>query len=468
MSAPIAIDPDRPQGHALRLLEFLHGLGSHTPAAPMDKARWCLLDALGCGLLGARQPWGEIMVADVLADGTTGACSLLGHPARVAPAQAALCNGTAIHGFELDDLLSEAVIHPGAVIVPAALAAAESVDASGEQLLRGIVAGYEATARISIALGMEASQRGFHKTSVVGPVAGAIAAAVTMRLSLDQLHNAVGLACSCAGGIKNFATGSAGMVKRMHAGRAAEAAVRMASLARRGFTAPPAAIDGTYGLLDAFSGSKAQLRQLDAQLGAQWAIDDVWVKVYPICGWIQGVVQLLLDMRAGAGVQAHDVEKVVVATSAFAVRNNANVDVRDTMDAQYSIPYCVSVALTGDPGDPNEFGRGRIFDFDAGRKLIAERVELRVDPVAEQVYPRQFACRVELHLKDGRTLSAETRDPHGTPADPCSLDERVRKFTQLARLAGASKDLGHALAMVRSLESGSASVRQLMREICPG
>ncbi|MGN5477974.1 MmgE/PrpD family protein [Cupriavidus basilensis] len=201
----------------------------------MEKARWCLLDALGCALLGSRQPWSEIMTAEVMGDGGRGSCTIIGMADSVAPSHAALCNGTAMHGFELDDLLSAALIHPGAVIVPAVLAAAEAVEVSGVQVLRGIVAGYEATARISMALGMDPSQRGFHKTSVVGPVAGTIAAGVAMRLPLEQLRNAVGLACSCASGVKNFAVGSAGMVKRMHAGRAAEAAVRMAMLARRGF-----------------------------------------------------------------------------------------------------------------------------------------------------------------------------------------------------------------------------------------
>ncbi|CAN7718422.1 MmgE/PrpD family protein [Variovorax paradoxus] len=461
MAAPVAVNLNRPQGHARRLLELLHALGNDAPAAPMDKARWCLLDALGCGLLGAHQPWGEIMTAEALADGAHGTCSILGTAHATAPAQAALCNGTAIHGFELDDLLSEAVIHPGAVIIPAVLAAAQACDASGEQLLRGIVAGYEATARISMALGMEASQRGFHKTSVVGPVAGAVAASVTMKLSLEQMVNAVGLACSCGSGVKNFATGSAGMVKRMHAGRAAEAAVRMTLLARRGFTAPPEAIDGTYGLLDAFSGSKAQPQQLDGAWGEKWAIDDVWVKVYPICGWIQGVVQLLTSMRSEDGFTAGDVEKVVVATSAFAVKNNANADVHDTMDAQYSIPYCVAVALLGNPMNPEEFAAPRIFDV--ARKRIAQDVELQVDPIADQVYPRQFASRVELRLKDGRTLSHSTLDPHGTPADPCSVDEQVEKFRNLARLSGLTKDLSDAIDIVRTLESRKVS--ELMREL---
>lgn len=461
---PITETPHQPQGHARRLIEFLHGLGSETPRAPMEKARWCLLDALGCALLGARQPWSEIMAAEVLGDGTHGPCTIVGRVGKVAPSHAALCNGTAMHGFELDDLLSEALIHPGAVIVPAVLAAAEAVEASGVQVLRALVAGYEATARISMALGMDPSQRGFHKTSVVGPVAGTIAAGVAMRLPLDQLLNAVGLACSCASGVKNFAVGSAGMVKRMHAGRAAEAAVRMAMLARRGFTAPPTAIDGKFGLLEAFSGDTAQPVLLDADLGSKWAIDDVWVKVYPICGWIQGVVQLLLAMREQGGVEVHKVARIVVATSAFAVRYNGNTEVADTMDAQYSIPYCAAVALTGDPGDPKAFSMEAIHD--PVRAELAKRVELLVDPVADEVYPKQFACRVEVHLMNGEVRHAETRDAHGTPGSPCDIEEQIGKFNRLADLSGLPVPAPEVVAAVQRLESLN-SVTTLMRLLCP-
>ncbi|AQV99184.1 MmgE/PrpD family protein (plasmid) [Cupriavidus necator] len=461
---PITKTPHQSQGHASRLIDFLYELGIEAPGAPMERARWCLLDALGCALLGARQPWSEIMTAEAVGDGSRGSCTIIGMAGSVAPSHAALCNGTAMHGFELDDLLSEALIHPGAVIVPAVLAAAEAVEASGVQVLRAIVAGYEATARISMALGMDPSQRGFHKTSVVGPVAGAIAAGVAMRLSPEPLRNAVGLACSCSSGVKNFAAGSAGMVKRMHAGRAAEAAVRMAMLARRGFTAPPSAIDGKFGLLDAFSGDTAQPALLDADLGARWAIDDVWVKVYPICGWIQGVVQLLLAMREQGGLEAHKVARIVVATSAFAVQYNGNKEVADTMDAQYSIPYCASVALTGDPGDPKAFGVEAIRD--PVRAELMKRVELVVDPIADEVYPKQFACRVEVHLKDGEVRSAETRDAHGTPGNPCDTAEQIAKFKRLAGLSGLPVATQGVVSAVQGLES-LRSVTALTRLLRP-
>src|ERR1700736_133139 len=145
---------------ALRLIEFWQSPRLTIPPAVLARAKLCLLDALGCGLFGSRQAWGEIMANEVSADGSSGPCTLLGSSATVAAPQAALCNGTSIHGFELDDLLPASIIHPGTVIIPAVLAASEASSASGATLLRGIVAGYESMSRLSLALGLEPSHRG--------------------------------------------------------------------------------------------------------------------------------------------------------------------------------------------------------------------------------------------------------------------------------------------------------------------
>src|SRR3954469_19850190 len=360
---------------ALRLVRHWYDEKQQIPDRILERAKECLLDALGCGLFGYTQPWGEIMAAEAYADGSSGPCTVLGARDTVAPAQAALCNGTSIHGFELDDLLPASIIHPGTVIIPAVLAAAEASNASGMSLLHGIVAGYESMSRLRLGLGLEPSHRGFHKTSVVGPVAAAIACGVVSGLELGQMIWAAGVGCSTSSGIKSFAAGGgAGMVKRMHAGRAAEAGVRMSQLAQRGFSAPRAAIDGHYGLLDVYAGASAQPQHLCDRLGEEWALDGLWVKVYPICGWIQGVVQLLTPMRGSTPTPLERVRKVIVGTSAFAVKNNANPTPSDTMDAQYSIPYCVAVALTGDPTYPGEFCAPAIHD--AGRRAFAKRVEL--------------------------------------------------------------------------------------------
>ena len=264
-------------------LALLHELKlSKLPRSIVESAKWCVLDSLGCGLYGSREAWSEIMASEIDAEAPRGSSTMFGHPVKTSAAAAALCNGTASHGFELDDLLDEAIVHPGAIVVPAALAAAEAANASGERLLLGVIAGYEAMNRVGLALGLEPAHRGFHKTSLAGPIGAAVAAGIVMKLSTSELQSAVGLACSAASGIKTFATGAGGgMMKRMHAGRSAEAGVRMAQLASRGFSGPPTAIEGRFGLLEVFGGKTAEPEWLTKDLGERWAVQQVFVKVFP-------------------------------------------------------------------------------------------------------------------------------------------------------------------------------------------
>lgn len=447
------MEPPHSENPASCLIGFSSSLGFDSiPHAVAEQAKRCLLDSLGCGLFGASQSWAEIMSDEMFFEKSQGPCTVFGYTQTLAAAPAALCNGTAIHGFELDDLIPASIVHPGTVIIPAVLAAAEAIDASGADLLRGVVIGYESMSRLSLALGLAPSERGFHKISVVGPVAAAIAAGVVMRLPAAQLTCAAGLACSSASGIKSFAAGSGGgMAKRMHAGRAAEAGVRMSQLAQRGFTGPSTAVDGRLGLLQVFSGESAEPEKLRQGLGEQWAVNDVWVKVYPTCGWIQGVVQLLLALRGPRPLEEKRIKKVVVGTSQFAVRHNGNTSPSDTMEAQYSIPYCVALALTGNPGDPGAFSLDAIKD--PVRRAIAQRVELKVDAESEAVYPRRFGSRVQLHLDNNEVREAATLDPHGAAADPCTDEELVEKFGRLAAFSPLKCDPTAIVAAVRSLET---------------
>jgi 2-methylcitrate dehydratase PrpD len=169
-------------------------------------------------------------------------------------------------------------------------------------------------------------------------------------------------------------------------------------------------------------------------------------------------------MRAEEIFDPASVEKIIVATSSFAVRYNGNTTVEDTMDAQYSIPYCVAVALTGDPMDPNEYAPDRLRD--PQRRTTANKVDLRVDPLADSVYPKQFACTVTLHFVDGRTIEAHTRDAHGTPADSCTPQELIQKFSRLAELSAFGMDASAVISCVNGLASG-VSARELATSLRP-
>lgn len=441
------------QGAAQELIQFCQALSLETaPGSVVEYAKWCLLDSLGCALFGSRQPWARIMAEEMLAEGSRGRSSILGRNETLAAPAAALCNGTATHGFELDDLLDEAIVHPGATVVPAALAAAEAIDAPGSRLLLGIIAGYEAINRVGLALGVEAARRGHHQTALAGPLGAVMAAGVVMNLSRAQLTTAVGLACSTSSGTKSFAAGTGGgMMKRMHAGRAAEAGVRMAQLAARGFTAPPTALDGPFGLLEVFAGKSARPEQLALDLGRRWAVEQVYVKVYPCCAWIQATVQQLVGMRGARPVKAEEVKKLRLGVCSYAARNNGNVAPPDTMGAQYSLPYCAALAVTADPRDPAMYFGDQLDE--PSRRGLARRIEIVVDPEMEAAYPKHYGARVHLELANGDRHDSAVLDPHGMPSDPCSDEERIAKFKLLARHCMSDARASQLIDAVRKVEN---------------
>ena len=446
------------------LVEFAHGLRLESlPPDIIARSKGVLLDSLGCTLFGSLQPWSKIMAEEMLAEGPRGRSTIVGRKETVAAPAAALCNGTATHGFELDDLLDEAIVHPGAIVVPAALAAAESSGASGSKLLAGIVAGYEILNRVGLALGVEPAHRGFHKTALAGPIGAAVAAGVILDLTPDQLLSATGLACSTSSGIKSFAAGTGGgMMKRMHCGRAAEAGVRMAQLAARDFTGTPTAIDGKFGLLEVYGGKTARPELLTAGLGREWAMECVYVKVYSCCSWIQAAVQQLVALRGPQPLKPEAIKQVRIGVSSYAARNNGEPAPVDTMGAQYSFPYCAALALAGDPTNPSMYLEKAITD--PARRELARRVELYVDGEMEAAYPRHYGSRIELALANGERRTSFVLDPHGMPADPVTAEERVEKFARLA---------GHAIPAARVTEIAAAvqraerlsSARELMELI---
>jgi len=445
---------------ARELIDFLQRLDVKSlPTAVSDIAKWCLLDSLGCVMFGSTQAWSRIMREEMAAEGARGNSTVVGGANLFAAPAAALCNGTAAHGFELDDLLDEPIVHPGAIIIPAAFATAENINASGARLLLGIIAGYESMNRIGLAMGLEPAHRGFHKTTLVGPVGAAIAAGVVMNLSPERLLGAAALACSTASGIKSFAAGTGGgMMKRMHAGRASESGVRMAQLAARDFSAPPSAIDGKFGLLEVYGGKDIKPRELVADLGKRWATENVYVKVYSCCSWIQAAVQQLVALRGDRLYAPEDVAKIRIGVSAYAAKNNGAIAPPDIMGAQYSFPYCAALALTADPADPQMYTEREIIH--PGRRELAKRVELYVDPEMEAAYPKHYGSRIEVQLADGKTLKSFVMDPHGMPADPVTEPERLAKFKRLSAPVVTAANADEIIRMARSIET-VASAREL-------
>ncbi|RPJ73309.1 MAG: MmgE/PrpD family protein, partial [Desulfobacteraceae bacterium] len=197
------------------------------PALPpelVDRLKTCLLDAIGCGLHGAGLPWADIVNRWVMRQGGPPEATLWRQGFRGPCANVVLGLGVMIHGFDFDDY-HNAKIHPGAPVIPAALAVGEWLGASGREVLAAIAAGYETMIRVSLATGPNASRlKGWHLTGTTGTFGAAAAAGRLLGLSAEEMASALGLAGTQSAGLWAFLADGA-MSKRFHPGRAGQSGV---------------------------------------------------------------------------------------------------------------------------------------------------------------------------------------------------------------------------------------------------
>src|SRR5262249_18696586 len=210
-TGPVAVTPQL--GHWVSGLEL-----DAVPPDVMNHLKLCLLDSIGCGLYGSKQPWGRIAGEVAVSFSGGGTASLFARADKVSPSDAALANGTAIHGFEIDDAHVTSSLHPGAVTLPASLAVAEARNASGAEMLAALAAGYETGFRRGVCAGVPHSTSAYHVTGTVGPLAAATAAARLLNLAPQQAAHAISIGATQGAGL--YAARTEGMAKRFHAGRA--------------------------------------------------------------------------------------------------------------------------------------------------------------------------------------------------------------------------------------------------------
>ncbi|MDR3534770.1 MAG: MmgE/PrpD family protein [Rhodopila sp.] len=424
----------------VRLAEYAAGLHyDDLPPEVIQRAKDCITDTVAVIVLGNDLPWSRIVANYARRIGAGGRCRILGAegPTLHAPA-AALANGTLAHAFESDNLTKPgAGVHPGATLLPPALAIAQERGSSGRELITAVVAGFEVMYRIGYATKHSNEKRGFHAPGTTGPFGAAVAAGVLLHLDAEAMTNALGIAGSLAGGLMEFArSGTGAMVKRLHLGRAAEAGVVAASLAADGFTGPRSVIEGEAGFLKVFC-TEWDLADVTGGLGTDYATLKLCLKRFPVHMTAQTGVQAVLELQAEHGFTGEQVDRVTVAgTERMATINNIR-DPADIMMAQYSIPFCVALTLFRDPRDPGSFDDSALTD--TAIRAMCARVAITVaDPPAKVA----GASIVTIRLKDGRSFTREVEEFKGTPARPLNRNELRDKFTTLTRVRYGTEAAG--------------------------
>jgi len=405
-----------------------------------------IIDTVAAAICGSALPWSRIVIDYAERTGPGGKCHILGRggSAVQAPA-AALANGALAHAFELDSLTRPgAGAHPGATVLPPALAIAQERGADGRALIAAFVAGNEVMIRIGRATGHTNEARGFHAPGTTGPFGGAVAAGHLLRLDAAAMTNALGIAGSLCGGLLEFARGDGGMVKRLHLGRASEAGVLAASLAADGFAGPRTVLEGEFGFLKVFC-TKWDVGELTRGLGEEFVVSSTVLKRYPCHATAHAAVKAVRDLQAEHGFTGAQVEAITLTGNERMVERHNILEPADLMLAQYSIPFCVALALYREARDPESYDQTALTDPPI--RALCRRVRLVPEQNGEH---GGTASTVTITLADGRRLA---RRAEGGMLEAGELPDKFLRLTQAALGESAAVALFERLQQLEDEEN---------------
>jgi 2-methylcitrate dehydratase PrpD len=399
---------------------------SRLPPEVVHHAKRAVIDWYASLLPGSRVPPATLL-EQALAEELDRGRARLASGRRATTRAAALINGTAAHAVEFDDIWRDAVYHPGAPVIAAALAVGQASGAGGESFLRAVVVGYEISTRIGEAV-MPSHYRYWHTTGTVGGFGAAAAAATLLGLDRAGVMNALGTVGTFAAGLQQ-AFRSEAMSKPLHAGRAAEAGVLAALAASRGVTGVADILEGEVGF-GAATSAGADWSKATRGLGTDYRITRVTFKNHGCCGHTFAALDAVLELRRRHRLAAEDIARVRVATYQGGLDVVANPRPEGAYQAKFSLPYVVAHALVYGSVRLEAFAPERLADPRV--RALMDRIELAADPELSRAFPRQRAARVEIETVDGQRLSHFQPTRKGDPELPLTDAELEDKFLELA------------------------------------
>ncbi len=415
------------QSATSELAAFAAGLHfDDIPSEVIEHMKLCLLDTLGCALYGSTLPWSRILRRTMAEVDQQGGTPVWGTDVRLSSINAALANGTAVHAFELDDLHPRSIVHTGSVVAPAVFAAGP-ID--GRTALTGLVAGYEVAARVGNSLGAAHLLAGWHPTGTHGTLGAAAGAGSVLGLDATHMREALGIAGTQASGL--MAAQYESMVKRMHAGRAAQSGLYGALLAARGFTGIADLFEASYGGYGTTFSPRFDPAALTEGLGSTWEVLDVGFKCYSTNGSCHPTIDALLAMR-NEGLRADEIESITMRVSTATKEHVGwNYVPGSVTTAQMNLPYVAAVVVADGDAFVEQFSVDRIRDPELVE--FSSRVHVIADADIDAQGDRaRHLTRIEVKLKDGSSRVDERRHARGSASNPLTTDEVIGKFERLA------------------------------------
>jgi len=433
----------------------------NAPAEVVKNAKRSVIDTVGVALAGSETAMAERARRYVEQQYGAGRCRLIARERKLSSAAAAFANGVAAHALDFDDTYYPAdravsSTHGSAVVLPAVLAAAEVIDASGEALLNAFIAGSETEYLLCRVVTSAFFEAGWFPTAALGVIGAAAGVAKVTGLSTRQTAAAIALAASCAANTR-ICLGSD--VNPFSAGRAAEAGVVAADFARLGASAPALPFEGPHGFLQVYNHGVVNLGAIE-RLGSEYglAAPGLWYKLYPVCTAAQAAAEATQSLTLSHDVRPEQLASVRCEVEPHVVDLLRHRIPSSAEEAQFSLPFAVACMLVYRRLTVAELDERTLTD--AGLCETMRKVEMVARECGNGDAGTSGRTAITINLTNGAVLAAEYDFATGTPEKPLSDDRLEEKFMSCAAAVVSRSKAETLMNQLHGIEFLS-SVRQL-------
>ena len=441
------------------------------PGNVVEDAKERIGNAIACGFGGRKTLEGDILI-DMMKDiGGNQEATVIGDNTRLSFMQAAQVNRVLMHMMDYDDDFKN-VCHMSIVLIPVALAIGERIDASGRDILNAYVLGCEVLTRLRDAINpsMEAFYKTFERVDVGLQFGVTAVAGKLYRLNGQQMAGAFGLTgLTRSSRVTRPQWAKRGMPRWMKitGGDITIPGIHSVLLAQRGFP-------GDRGILDQGSNWEASVgsdrydaKKLITNLGREYGILRVGYKFYSACRYTSSTLDAVAALVSEHQIRPEDVKEIIVKAQKLVSDNFAIYEPEYMIQAQFSMPYVVTMVLMREPTGPNWF-REELLKSPRVRE-IQHKVRLVEDPVATKKFYEELKTpsTVEMIMKDGRRLIKSVEHPKGEPENPFTKQDHINKLTNMASWLGIKeKQIGELIRTLDRLESVD-HISELTRLLVP-
>jgi 2-methylcitrate dehydratase PrpD len=431
------------------------------PKEAVENVKNLVIDSIGVGIAGSTDPYNRKIIDMLWEWGGEKESTIMVYGHKVPTPEAVFANSLLIHTLDFDETHDQAATHSFVTVLPSALGTAEKVKCSGKALITAIALGVEITNLLVL---VPRLFHGWHFSGTTGVFGAAVAAGKILGLDEEKMVDALGIAYSQAGGNRQGRVDGA-LTKRLQPPFAAKAGVISALFAQQGITGARNVIEGEWGFFRLFHDYEQKYEPdkwaaaLKADFGSKFEVTNITPKPYPCVRASHASIDSALAIARKYNIKPEDIEEVVVYTNQrvletcgqpFAIRTNPQVD------AQFSIPYTVAVALTRRKVGLSDFEEKIVRD--PGVFDLAKRVKVVVAPEFKDSRSVVGPIRIKVKTRSGKEFQEQTAFAKGHLENPMTEEDIIRKFRDCVGYSGnriAEDKITRLLDTVKELDKVS-------------